>query len=290
MQRLNSFVFKVISLLLSPRFGACTAGVRPFPLAMQHFFSFVSQVISVFPQQVVVTVGGSKCFPRVSALLPDSVSAFRPACLSLFPFLLVTVSTLSLFILSSSPVLSPFLWVIVSVLSPFCFLLFPFFLIIVSVLFPSCPSCLPSVSLLSPFLLVIVSALSSSFLYMCLLSPPLACNPSHVSPSCSALQSFTFVSQLWAACRLQSFTFASLCPHLWAAVSASAQSFTFVPAPGCCARLCLPILNFTLVSLFAECSDFEKHKLFGAYGGVIPMSWLGLGWASCVFQLRSSAV
>ena len=39
-----SFVFKVISLLLSLRFAACTAGVRPFPLAMQHFYSFVSQV------------------------------------------------------------------------------------------------------------------------------------------------------------------------------------------------------------------------------------------------------
>ena len=40
-----SFVFKVISLLLSLRFAACTAGVRPFPLAMQHFYSFVSHVV-----------------------------------------------------------------------------------------------------------------------------------------------------------------------------------------------------------------------------------------------------
>ena len=31
-----------ISILLSPR--SVTAGVRPFPLAMQHFYSFVSQV------------------------------------------------------------------------------------------------------------------------------------------------------------------------------------------------------------------------------------------------------
>ena len=49
MQHFNSFVFKVTSLLLSPRFGACTAGVRPFPLAMQHLvpcglFTFVFQV------------------------------------------------------------------------------------------------------------------------------------------------------------------------------------------------------------------------------------------------------
>ena len=27
--------------LLSSKFGACTAGVRPFPLATQHFYSFV---------------------------------------------------------------------------------------------------------------------------------------------------------------------------------------------------------------------------------------------------------
>ena len=36
----------MISLLLSARFGACTAGVRPFPLAMQHIYSFVSHVAS----------------------------------------------------------------------------------------------------------------------------------------------------------------------------------------------------------------------------------------------------
>ena len=50
MEHFNSFVFKVISLLLSPSFGACAAGVRPFPLAMQHFYSFVSHVVSVPPQ------------------------------------------------------------------------------------------------------------------------------------------------------------------------------------------------------------------------------------------------
>ena len=44
MQHFYSFLCQVISLLLFPRFGACTAGVRPFPLAMQHFYSFVSQV------------------------------------------------------------------------------------------------------------------------------------------------------------------------------------------------------------------------------------------------------
>ena len=98
-----------------------------------------------------------------------------------------------------------------------------------------------------------------------LLSPPLACNPSHLSPaldccvhcnplhlspgsklpcpslpgnpshllwtavSVSAVQSFSFVSQLWTAVSasvLQSFSFVS---QLWAAVSASAlESFKFV--------------------------------------------------------------
>ena len=47
MQHFYSFVSHMISLLLSPRFGACTAGCPPFPLAMQHFYSFVSQVISL---------------------------------------------------------------------------------------------------------------------------------------------------------------------------------------------------------------------------------------------------
>ena len=64
---------------------------------------------------------------------------------------------------------------------------------------------------------------SSRLLYL-----PLPCNP-------------LFVTQLWAACRLQSFTFVSLCLHL----SPRSQA------------------------LIAECSDIEKHKLFGVYGGVI---------------------
>ena len=69
-----------------------------------------------------------------------------------------------------------------------------------------------------------------AILYMCprkplqlsassrLLHPPLPCNP-------------LFVTQLWAACRLQSFTFVSLCLHL-------------SPSSGLClAVLCLPALD-----------------------------------------------
>ena len=226
----------------------------------------------------------------------------------LSPFLWVIVSVLSPFCFLLSPFLSPFLLIVVSVLSPFCYLLSPFCLPLVghcvrlvpsvslclrsclssvSFCLPSCwslcPPCLPSVSLclrsclpscwtLCPSCLPSVSfCLPSclpccatscwslcppclpSFLYTCLLSPPLACNPSHLSPSCSALQSFTFVSQLWAACRLQSFTFASLCLHLSPSsgllcLPLPCNPLHLSPALGCCVRLCLAILNFLHLS------------------------------------------
>ena len=109
---------------------------------------------------------------------------------------------------------------------PSCWALCPSCLPCVSFCLPSClPCCPPSCWSLCPPCL-------PSFLYMCLLSPPLACNPSRLSPSCSALQSFTFVS----LCLHLSPSSGLLCPplpcfvsQLWAAVSASAlQSFTFV--------------------------------------------------------------
>ena len=71
MQHFYSFVSQVISLLLSPRFGACTAGVRPFPLAMQHFYSFPPVSLS----------------PVLSPFLLVTVSTLSPFCLLLFPFL-----------------------------------------------------------------------------------------------------------------------------------------------------------------------------------------------------------
>ena len=79
------------------------------------------------------------------------------------------------------------------------------------------------------------------FIYICL--------PALTAVSASALQSFyLFVSQLWAACRLQSFTLVS---QLWTAVSAFAlQSFV--------SQL------WTSQALVAECSDFEKHLPFGS--------------------------
>ena len=53
-----------------------------------------------------------------------------------------------------------------------------------------------------------------------------------------------------------------------------------LPALGCCGRLCLGILCLPALS---SSFDFEKHKLFGVYGGVIsqvsllvsaPFRWL----------------
>ena len=220
------------------RFAACTAGHPCPPCSAGH--AFISPVLSPI-------------------LLVPCVRLFILSVFRSFSLLVVIVSVLSPFCLLLSPVLSSFLLGTVSILSPFCFFLSPF-------LSP----------LLSPFLLVIVSALSPFFplhvscassvplslatLHICL-PAALPCNPLHclclhLSPALGccvrlALQSFTFVSQLWAAVSasaLQSFTFVS---QRWAAVSASAlQSFTCVlaslciclPALDCCVRLCLAIL------------------------------------------------
>ena len=144
-----------VIILLSPRFGrfGCLRSCPPCSAGHAAFFcSFVSHVISLlFSKQV--TVRGCQCFLRVSALLRDSVSAFRPACLPLSPFLLVTVSAFSL--------LSPFVSGLVSLLVGHCVrlvplllplspLLSPFLLVTVSALSPLCASCLPSVSFCLP--------------------------------------------------------------------------------------------------------------------------------------------
>ena len=92
-----------------------------------------------------------------------------------------------------------------------------------------------------------------AILYMCprkplhlspssrLLYPPLPCNP-------------LFVTQLWAACRLQSFTFVS------------SVSTICLPALDCCGRLCLAILVsqlWTSQALVAECSDLKTQTVWG---------------------------
>ena len=76
-----------VIILLSPRFGrfGCLRSCPPCSAGHAAFFcSFVSHVISLlFSKQV--TVRGCQCFLRVSALLRDSASAFRPACQPLSP-------------------------------------------------------------------------------------------------------------------------------------------------------------------------------------------------------------
>ena len=104
------------------------------------------------------TVRGPQGLLRVSALLRDSVSAFRPACIPLSPFLLVTMSAFSL--------LSPFVSGLVSLLVghcvrfvPFCYLGLPSCLPSCWSPCPPCRHCMRLVSLLFPFVSLLVSLL-----------------------------------------------------------------------------------------------------------------------------------
>ena len=139
------------------------------------------------------------CLPPVSFCLPSCWSLCPPCLPSCLPFVSGLVPLLVGHCVRLVSLEFPFFSLLVSLLVGHCVRL-PFCLALSPVLSPSCwtlcPSCFPSVSFGLP-----------SFLYM-------SCNPSHLSPSCSALQFFTFVSQLWAACRLQSCAFVSLCLHL----------------------------------------------------------------------------
>ena len=117
-----------ISIHLSPRF--VPAGVRPFPLAMLHFYSFVSQVCRCWCPLSLVVSQISLCLPSCWSLCPPCL----PSCLPL------------------SPVLSPFLWVIVSALGHrvrLVSLLFPFVSGLVSLLVDVSKSGLGNASLLS---------------------------------------------------------------------------------------------------------------------------------------------
>ena len=117
-----------------------------------------------------------------------------------------------------------------------------------------CVRLCPASALQSLISFVSQLAVSASALQSLCMGPR---KPLHLSPSCRLLYpplpcNPLFVTQLWAVCRLQSFTCVSLCVfQLWTAVPASAlQSFTCVlaslciclPALDCCIRLCLAIL------------------------------------------------
>ena len=63
-----------------------------------------------------------------------------------------------------------------------------------------------------------------------------------------------------------------------------------LPALGCCGRLCLAIFCLPALDVASSSFDFEKHKLFGVYGGVILhyfwVAFLKKAYVSC----RQSAV
>ena len=173
---------------------------------------------------------------------------------------------------------------LLSGLSPFVSLLVGHCVRLVSLLFPF-------VSLLV-FLLVAQCQLPCNPFHLSASSGLLCCSPLHVSQlrtavSATCLQSLTFVSQLWAAVSasaLQSFTcalsLATLHICLPALVCSALQSFAFVSqlwtAVSASALQSFVSQLWTSQALVAECSEFEKHKLFGVYGGVILFSGAGL--------------
>ena len=169
-----------------------------------------------------------------------AVSAFA-SCLLLSPLLIGHCVRLG-------SLLSPFVSLLVSLLVGHCVRLVSF------VSRSPCPACLPSVSFCLPSCCAVPTLALQSFPCVSQLCLPLACNPSHLSPSsgllCPAILYIclpeldccvrlclailyicllTFVSQLWLLCP-QPFTFvlAILCICL--------------PALDCCIRLCLAIL------------------------------------------------
>ena len=204
-----------ISIQLFPK--SVTGGVRPFPLAMQHFYSFVSQVCYCWcpPFSAGHATFLFICLPGLSFVsqvchcwcLPFSVVSLH----SFFVSGLVSVSVLSPFCYLLSPFLSPFfspfLLVFVSALSSFCLRsCLPFWwslrlscLPCVSLCLPSClPSCWSLSLVLSPIVvghcvrLVSVLFPLSPFLSPCWsLCPP--CLPSCL-PLSPVLSSFLLVT------------------------------------------------------------------------------------------------
>ena len=61
-----------IPILLSPR--SVSVGVRPFPLAMQHFYSFVSQVSALFRWPCSISIPGSVTGAAALFRWPCSIS------------------------------------------------------------------------------------------------------------------------------------------------------------------------------------------------------------------------
>ena len=128
-----------ISIHLFPRF--VIADVRPFPLAIQHFYSFLKQFI----------VRGSQFFFIMCPSFLSLLALFRwPCSISLSPFCLL-ISLLVGHCICLVSLLFPFVSLL---LAGHCVrlvsLLSPFVSGLVSLCWSLCPSCLPSVSFCFP--------------------------------------------------------------------------------------------------------------------------------------------
>ena len=179
--------------------------------------------------------------------------------------------------------------------SPFCFLLSPFLspllspflLVVVSALSSFFPLHMPllSPSRLQPFTFV-SQLLCPAILYICLpalgcvsLAIVYICLPALTAVSASALQSFTCVLASLCICLPALDCCIRLCLAILYLSPSSALHVVCNPlhlSP--CVYICLPALDsalqffvsqlWTSQALVAECADFEKHKLFGVYGGI----------------------
>ena len=203
----------VIFLFLSPRFGAWTAGLRPFPLAKQHFYPFVSHVI---PCDLFTFVSQVRCLHCWRLPFSAGQAAFLFICLPRdFLTFVSQVRCLHCWCPPFSAGHAAFLF--------FC-LACDFFTFVSQVRRLRCwcpPS--PAMQRFDSFVSHVISLLLSALqyftrvsqlrvaiLYLCLpaihcfVRPPLACNPCmtfvskpRAAVSASALQFlFAFVSQL----------------------------------------------------------------------------------------------
>ena len=189
------------------------------------------------------------CLPW-SPFLLITVPLLVGHCVRLFPLLFLLSPFLLVLVSALSPFLSPFVSGLVSLLVGHCVsllsLLFPFFSLLVSLLVGHCVRlvsllspfvsglvsllvghCVRLVSLLFPFVSLLVSLVVPLLVGHCVRlvfllsftfasSLPLSLATLHICLPAALPCNSTFVSQLWAACRLQSFTlsFVSLCLHV----------------------------------------------------------------------------
>ena len=157
------------------------------------------------------------------------VSAFRPACLPLSPFLLVTVSALSPFCSLCLRSCLPSCWS----LCPPCLHLSPFVSGLVSLLVGHCPPCLPSVSFCLPSCFPFCWSLCTLCLPSPVLSPFLWVTVrlvSLLSPFVSLLVSLFVGHCVRFVCLLR-----SCLPSCWSLCPSCLPSVSFCPSS------CLPL-------------------------------------------------